>query len=342
MPVINLDISYNLRDLTTPIHNFSVLANVSPSLYEDFNKGIVQRGEKKTINEPDWTFQHNTGVSLYFRRHNGFRDQERYNRVSRNFVLREGTFVKYYATSYNPQNDPLYHEDNTRIIERVFDVPLILSFQPENEIYNRFGIQHLDEYETHLHMMLFLELNYASLRKAGTIPLCDPSEHNPVWSQRGYEAFRYHGYTAQQIIPKPGDKIKIEAFDTLYEIESIKDAAPEYQHRWRKYWLKLFMKDAMDTGQTIDEEVLNDPEQKGFINDLIGQNVDDGTGRTGGPEDGEITCGGEKTGYQFDVSNQINKLKKDVLFRPPEVEEVVQDISGDPNWYPNHDKFGRW
>jgi len=334
MPTIDLDISYNIRDISNPIHNFSILANVTSSFFEDFNKGIVRRGEKKTINEPDWTYQHNTGVSTYFRRHNGFRDQERYDRVSRNFMKRQGTFVKYYATSFSSDaaDGDLYNEDNNRVIERVFDLPIILSFQPENEIYNRFGIQHLDEFETHFQMMLFLELNYASLRKHGVEPNCDPGDHNPIWSQRGYEAFRYHGYTAAQIIPKAGDKVKIESFDTLYEIESIKDASPEYQHRWRKYWWKVFMKDAHDTGQEISEDVLNDPEQKGFINDLIGAN----DLALAGGEDGR---GG---GYAFDVSSKVDKLKKDVLFRPPEVDEDVEDISGDANFYPDHDKFGGW
>ena len=331
MATITLSIGYDLRDISTPIPNFSVLVNVSSPFFEDVTKGIVERGVKKSINEPEWTFQHNTGISTYFKRHNGFKDQERYARVSRNFVLRQGTFAKYYATGYNPSGDDIYHEDNARTIERVFDVPFIITFAPENEIYNRFGIQHMDEFETHLHMLLFYELNYASLRKHAIVPACPEDEHNPVWSQRGYEAFRYHGYTFEQIGPKAGDKIKIEAFNTLYSIESIKDAAPDYQHRWRKYWWKVFMKDAFDTGETISEDVLNDPEQQGFINDLLGRNeIDTDTGEPIGD------------GYAFDVSNAVDEAKKDVLFRPPEVAKDVEDISGDSNFYPNADKFGQW
>ena len=331
MATITLSIGYDLRDISTPIPNFSVLANVSSPFFEDVTKGIVERGVKKSINEPEWTFQHNTGISTYFKRHNGFKDQERYARVSRNFVLREGTFAKYYATGYDPSNDTIYHEDNNRTIERVFDVPFLITFAPENEIYDRFGIHHLDEFETHLHMLLFYELNYASLRKHAVFPACPEDEHNPVWSQRGYEAFRYHGYTFEQIGPKAGDKIKIEAFNTLYSIESIKDAAPDYQHRWRKYWWKVFMKDAFDTGETISEDVLNDPEQQGFINDLLGRNeIDTDTGEPIGD------------GYAFDVSNAVDEAKKDVLFRPPEVAKDVEDISGDSNFYPNADKFGQW
>jgi hypothetical protein len=42
------------------------------------------------------------------------------------------------------------------------------------------------------------------------------------------------------------------------------------------------------------------------------------------------------------VSGVINKLKKDVLFRPPEVAEEVENISADNNFYPDFDKFGKW
>lgn len=332
MATITLSLSYDIRDESKELPNLSILANVSRSLWEDRNSGFIERSEKRQINDPEWSFQHNTGVSSYFKRHNGFKDQERHNRVSRNFTIRQGTFVKYYATSYNPYTDGLYHEDNNRVIERYFDLPLILSFQPENEIYNRFGIQHLDEFEVHVHMSLFMELQYASLRRACVEPACSTSEHNPIWSQRGYEDFRYYGYTAEQIFPKPGDMLKIEAFNTLYTVESVKDAAPEYRHRWRKYWWKLFLKDAMDAGQTVAPDVLNDPEQEGFINKLIGKQSGDGM-------TDEL---GNKVTWPFDVSCQVETLKKDVLFRPPEVAEDVDNISCDNNFYPCYDKFGKW
>lgn len=332
MPTFTLPLSYNVRDDSKEMPNFSVLANVSRALWEDRNKGILERNEKRQINDPEWSFQHNTGLSTHFKRHNGFKDQERHSRVTRNFVLRQGTFVKYYATSYNPHNDPLYHEDNNREVERYFDLPVIMTFQPENEIYNRFGIQHLDEFEIHVHMNLFMELQFASLRRSCVEPACNPDEHNPIWSQRGYEDYRYYGYTAEQIFPKSGDYLKIEAFDTLYEVESVKDAAPEYQHRWRKYWWKLFLKDAMDTGKTVNPDVLNDPEQEGFINDLIGTQTGEGI-------KDDL---GNSAQWPFDASCTVEELKKSVLFRPPEVDESVENVSCDDNFYACPDKFGKW
>lgn len=343
MPIINLSMGWDVRDTCKKLPNISLQANVSAPYWNDTTGGMVERSEKKQINEPDWSYQSNTGVSSFFKRHNGFRDQERYQRVSRNFVIREGTLVKYYTSSFDPySSDPIYHEDNNREIERYFDVPLILSFQPENEIYSRFGIQHLDEFEVHLHMGLFLELNYANLRKIGVVPACPTNEHNPIWWQRGYEAFRYHGYTFQQIAPKTGDLLKLESFNTLYEIESVKDAAPEYQHRWRKYWWKLFLRPAVDSGQSISEEVLNDPEQEGFINNLLGTQTGDIDTNEETVVGGDLGGADSVPSWPFDVSCVVNEVKKDILFHPIEVAPEVEDVSCSPNWYPCGDKFGQW
>lgn len=256
--------------------------------------------------------------------------------------MRQGTDVKYYTTTFNPENDPLYHEDASREVDRVFDLPLILTFQPENEIYNKFGIQHLDETEVYVHMGLFLELNYQSMRKACIKPECSEDEHNPiiintkdhdlVYHQRGYSAFRYFGYTARQLYPKAGDKIKIEAFNVLYEVENVRDANPQYQHRWRKYWWKLNLKDAMDSGMSVSDEVKNDPEQKHFLDSLLG--VQEGT--ILGPD-------GKPIKYAFDASDTIDELKKGIIFKPPEIiQDNVPDISADPNFHPGGDVFGSW
>ncbi len=330
MPTVTLELAYNIRNYSQRIHNFSILANVSKENYEKFSNGLTERTPKKSVNDPEWSFPPNQGVVGYFRKHNGFRDQELYNRMARGYVVRQGTAVKYYTTTFDPSNDPLFHEDGNRTIDRVFDVPVIMTFQPEIELYNKFGIQQLDETEIYLHMGLYLELNYQSLRRAAIEPKCG-TEHNPIWSQRGYEAFRYYGYTFDQIGPKAGDKIKIEAFNTLYEVENVKDAAPQYQHRWRKYWWKLYIKNAHDLGQTVSEDVLQDPEQNGFINDMLGLQ--------GG---GILDQNGNPIKYPFDVSDAVDNLKGDVLFRPPEVAPDVQDISKDPNFYPGEQQFGNW
>ena len=82
MSTLILPFSYDVRDYDTELKNFGVGANVSRGLWDDRNKSIVERSEKTQIKIPEWSHQPNTGLSTYFRRHNGFKDQERYNRVS--------------------------------------------------------------------------------------------------------------------------------------------------------------------------------------------------------------------------------------------------------------------
>ena len=220
MPEFVLHLSGNCRATTVIVPNFSVLASVSPHMWNDRTGGYVERSEKMQINNPD--FQHDTrlGLVFYNRRHNAFRDQERYNVMSRAFVNRQGTLYKYYTTSLNVNNTPLFHEDSNREVERVFDLPVLMGFNPQNELYSRFGIQYTTKQEIYVHMGLFLELNYRSLRELGVKPACDPNEHNPIWYQRGYEDFRYYGYTAAQIFPKAGDLLKLEFNNVLYQFST--------------------------------------------------------------------------------------------------------------------------
>ncbi len=331
MAQIILNLGVNVRNYSKKLRGFSILGNTTSTNIGGLNNGIATRSPKSFLNKPEWEFTPTTGLQSYFKKHDNFKDQERHNRMARGFILRQGSDIKYYTTTFNPENDPLFHEDNARTIDRVFNVPVILSFQPENELYAKFGIQQLDQDEIHIHMGLFLELNYQSLRNMGVVPKDDSTTHNPIFSQRGYESFRYYGYTSEQIFPKPGDKIKIEAFNTLYEVESVKDASPQFQHRWRKYFWKVYMKAAQDLGQTVSTDVLDDPEQQKFINDLL--NLQSGD---------ILDTDGSVKEYPFDVSKTVDKLKKDVLFHPPEVQKDVEDVSEDSNFTPGGDSLGRW
>ena len=331
MPEFVLHLSGNCRATTVIVPNFSVLASVSPHMWNDRTGGYVERSEKMQINNPD--FQHDTrlGLVFYNRRHNAFRDQERYNVMSRAFVNRQGTLYKYYTTSLNVNNTPLFHEDSNREVERVFDLPVLMGFNPQNELYSRFGIQYTTKQEIYVHMGLFLELNYRSLRELGVKPACDPNEHNPIWYQRGYEDFRYYGYTAAQIFPKAGDLLKLEFNNILYQVDSVVDEIPEFEYKWRKYWWKLYLDTAMDNGKKVNEEVLNAPDQENFINKLFGKNIMSADSN-----------GTNQTDNMLAVNHTIDELKKDVLFRPPEVDKCVQDITNDPAYYACGSLLGQW
>ena len=70
---------------------------------------------------------------------------------------------------------------------------------------------------------------------------------------------------------------------------------------------------------------------------LLGRN---NLGSKTDPEDPNATK--PESGYAFDVSNSIDELKKDVLFRPPEVDPCVQDITNDPSAFPCGSLLGQW
>ena len=336
MPTMSLRVGTDVRATSERLSNFSIQAHVSGGYYDqEFNKGnwndtvkgIVERTPKANYNDPEWSYEYNQGVRLDFRRHNGYNDQQRYIRQSKGFVKRQGTFTKYYVTSFEPYSDPLYKEDGNRTVERMFDFPVILTFQPENELYSRFGVQPMDQFDAYIHMDLFYELNYANLQKYCVQPACDPSTHNPEYYQRGYDNFSYHGYSSQQMIPKAGDLIKIEAFRDLYRIESVQIGAPEYQFRWHRYWFRIALKSAFDNGMTVSNEVTYDPNQQNFLNGVMNtQDLTDGNFQP----------------YFLDVSCDVDVLKKDIIFRPPQVPQDVQDITCDIRWYPCGDLMGQW
>ena len=70
MPTINLSVGWDVRDICKRLPNISLQANVSAAYWTDTTDGMVTRSEKKQINEPDWSYQYNTGISSHFKRHN--------------------------------------------------------------------------------------------------------------------------------------------------------------------------------------------------------------------------------------------------------------------------------
>lgn len=337
MPSFVLNVQANVRSTNTLVPNFSVLGHVSQSQWNYRAEGFVERSEKMQCNQPEFEHASAKGLVFNYRRHNAFKDQKRYDVMARANVIRQGTYYKYYTTTYDASADPLFKNDVNRVIDRVFDIPVHVGFNPQNELYARFGIQYTTKQEIYVHMGLFLELNYRSLRNAGIKPLCDPNEHNPIWYQRGYDEFRYYGYTAAQIFPKAGDKMKLEFNNKLYNVDSVVDELPEYEYKWRKYWWKLYLDNALDNGMKVSEDVLNNPDQENFINNLLGIGV---VGKPGEANDANADNTVNKS--PFDVSDTIDELKKSVLFRPPEVRRCVENVTNDPDFYACGALLGQW
>jgi hypothetical protein len=70
---------------------------------------------------------------------------------------------------------------------------------------------------------------------------------------------------------------------------------------------------------------------------LLGRNT---LGSSTDPNDPNVKA--EESGYSLNVASTIDELKKDVLFRPPEVDKCVEDITNEPANYACGNLLGQW
>lgn len=338
MPSIPLIIEGYVRARHVLVPEFSVQANVSKPFWEDKSAGFVQRSPRSHYTKPDFESHTRHGYGSFYRKQNAFHAQQKYKDLTRDFVENHGTSFLYYTTTFDTSANPLTKEDNSRTIDRVFEMPMIITFNPQNEFYKRFGIQFTDKTEVAIHMGLFLERNYRSLMDAGIKPLCDVGLVNDEYWQRGYDTFVYHGYTAQQIFPKAGDLMKPEYNNILFSINSITDNWPEYEYMWHKYWWKAYIDTATDNGQNVAQDVKDNPLQQHFIDNLFGSTS------LGNATDGSaVATTPTSTGNPLALDKEtLLKLKQDVLFTPAEVDQCVKDVTNDPGYFPCGDLIGKW
>ena len=285
---------------------------------------------------PEWKEQPAVGIRQNFQRHNNFKDQELIARLIDNSMLQgnNGSICTYTVKSFDPSNDPVWHEDNTRAFVRCFDIPIIMKQQPSNELYKALGIDSTDKFDAHVSIKMFLQFNYQNLRELGLEPLGDPRDHNPILHQRGgiYGDFNYHGYLACQIFPTPGDVIKLHAYDMVYRLETYTDFDPEIQFLERKFMWKMSFSVAVDDGSFVSDDVISDPRNENVMESLFGKQ-------------GVITAdnqGETMSESQFDVTAQLNEINKDNLFKPIQVKDEKILPSSDGNFYPEYSRNGGW
>lgn len=339
MPIFDLPVTGFCRATRVVVPNFSVLAHVQEGMWDPKATGNIERSELAQANRPVFEHTGRLGRIMTFRKQNAFKTQNLIAIEQRAGTLGMGGInVTYYTTTFNASANPITHEDNARMIDRVFDIPVMGGFDPQTELYSRLGLQFSTKKEIYINMDLFLELNYQSLKEHGITPECNPNDHDPIYSQRGYSKFNYYGYSAGQIYPKAGDLIKLVNDRVTYQITSITDELPEYQPAFRKYWWKAYLEVAMDSGQIVSEDVANSPVNKHFIDNLFGQ-ASLGKATDGTSTEKELT---DSAGNPLAIRDEdLAKLKDAILFRPPEVDECVKDVTADPN-YQACPSMGSW
>lgn len=120
-----------------------------------------------------------------------------------------GVPMVYYITSFNTSYDKLLGEDNNRNITRNFDMMAVYELPNEEEIWNTWGIEGIDNFHIEISMRHFETA----------------SQYNPSGTRKVYQSYT----------PKEGDVLKAKYNDYFYEIVTVKKTKGQFlsrQHLW--------------------------------------------------------------------------------------------------------------
>ena len=93
------------------------------------------------------------------------------------------------------------------------------------------------------------------------------------------------------------------------------------------------MQEYRDDAKTVTDEVINDPRNNSFIENMFG-NAGVIT---------EDTQGEELSSSQFDTTVAVDEAKLDgIIFTPVQVPKTVKDPTSDSRFYPGFNNNGGW
>jgi hypothetical protein len=281
----------------------------------------------------------------YHQMHTHYADQVTHDNISGEYSNTNGVKCVYYVASLDTTRDPIYHEDPTQTMERVFHISITgdETIPAEKVKFGRFVIEGMDSITVFVHRMTFFERNYYNLKQYGIVPELDPRDHNPIISERGGAQFNYKGYSRAQIFPKASDLIKPEWNRYLYEITDINTELPEFSFKQRKYFFGVTLRQYRDDHRDVSTEVAgNGFNTNGYIEDKFDRytdlneteviqnapQADEDTNRYwGNPEN------------QYGVHEGSIHKKDTVTYRPERVPESAKNISDSKRFRPS--PFGR-
>ena len=158
-----------------------------------------------------------------------------------------GVNMIYYVTDYTKSNEPIFGEDNDRIVLRTFDSTGFMDQLPrEDRNVPQFGIEGLDLFKLYLNKLHFeVASTYAGSQSAI------------------YDAYR----------PQTGDIIHLDYNDIFYEVTHVKDKVEQFLQRSHAWDLSL--REYKDVHLTLSSEV-SSSELSAYVdqNDYLEQNQD--------------------------------------------------------------------
>lgn len=213
----------------------------------------------------------------YNQMHNKFADQVLHDNLAGEYVDVNGVQSIYYVASLDTKRDPIYREDPTQTMERVFHIKIAgdETIAADKVKFGRFVFEGMDEINVYVHRMTFFKMNYINLQQHNIAPKLDPRDHNPIISERDGTGFNYMGYTKEQIFPKASDLIKPEWAGKMYELTDVSTEIPDQTFLQRRYFFRITMRQYADDHRDFNRDVANSGfNTSGFIEDKFDRYTD--------------------------------------------------------------------
>ena len=197
-----------------------------------------------------------------------------------------GTPMVYYVVSYDTSYDRLFGEDNDRRIARKFPIHAVFDLPKEEDAFEKFGLENLDNFEMHVNKKHF---EYASKYNTSGVALYPPETATSAISAYG------------SVSPKVGDMMKADYSDVFYEIVSVHQEEEMFlqdKHSF-KFQVRVFRDDTLNLSATTSA-AMTEISAVSNIDDIL--EINDYI--TSAKDDILYTCAsGEATDKQSDIDN---------------------------------------
>jgi len=133
----------------------------------------------------------------------------------------QGNPCMYYVVNYDTSADQLFGEDDLRPIERRFPIMAFFELPKEENLYGKFGLEELDNFEMHVSKKHFQTASQYETSGVSLFPVTPPADVSGVYPI---------------VEPKQGDLLRAEYNNTYYEILEVKQEEEMFlqvKHAWR-------------------------------------------------------------------------------------------------------------
>jgi hypothetical protein len=157
-----------------------------------------------------------------------------YRKLVTNAYNMHGVKCIYYPVDYNTNYDKILGEDRNRTVIRNFPLMCYFDLPPQDRIYNKFGIDEVDNFHVYVSKIHFTETS--RLNASGSASA---------------------GYVYPEYTPKQGDIIKAKYNRTYYEVISVHAQEAQFlqaQHTW-DFIVRVFRNDNISVSASTSADM---------------------------------------------------------------------------------------